>query len=198
MNPQALPPSPLDGLRTAEMGEGDAPRLQRLFEANVDFFRIVHGAPAGPDEARRTLAEGPPAQQRFERHWRIGYVDDAGGLAAYADVVTGLLHPSVLHVGLFVVAAGRHGRGDAQALVGGLEDWARAAGAEWVRLGVVAGNLRAERFWTRQGFVQTRTRVNIRSGSSGNDVVRVLFKPLAGGTKAEYLALVERDRPETP
>jgi hypothetical protein len=30
-----------------------------------------------------------------------------------------------------------------------------------------------------------------------NDL-RVMAKPLAGGTLAEYLALVARDRPETP
>jgi hypothetical protein len=79
---------------------------------------------------------------------------------------------------------------------GALEAWARAAGAQWIRLGVVDGNTRGERFWRRQGYVETRLRPGMTMGSKVN-TVRVLFKPLAGGTRADYLALVVRDRPET-
>src|SRR6185369_8410213 len=101
-----------------------------------DYFRIVQRQPAGPDEGRETIAGDPPAGMAFERRWRIGYAVADGTLGAYADVVAGLLAPAVCHVGLFVVAPSRHGRGDAHAILGGLEDWARAAGAHWMRLGV--------------------------------------------------------------
>ena len=76
--------------------------------------------------------------------------------------------------------------------------WSRgraARGAEWLRLGVVLGNARAERFWERRGFAETRKRGNLEMGKRVN-TVRVMMKPLAGGTHAQYLSLIERDRPE--
>jgi len=62
-------------------------------------------------------------------------------------------------------------------------------------LGVVEGNTRAERFWEKAGFVQVRKRYSVEMGNLVN-TLRIMAKPLAGGTLAEYLALVSRDRPE--
>ena len=67
-------------------------------------------------------------------------------------------------------------------------------GARWLRLGVVRGNARAERFWERCGYVQVRERGPVQMGRKTN-LLRVMVKPLAGGTLDEYLALVARDRP---
>jgi hypothetical protein len=44
--------------------------------------------------------------------------------------------------------------------------------------------------------VQVRERGPVTMGRKSN-LLRVMAKPLAGGTIDEYLALVERDRPET-
>jgi ribosomal protein S18 acetylase RimI-like enzyme len=100
----------------------------------------------------------------------------------------------VWHVGLFMVATARHGSGAAQALYRALENWAAGSGAHWIRLGVVKGNVRAERFWQRAGFVPLRTREAVQMGQRVNTLL-VMAKPLAGGKIADYLALVERDRP---
>ena len=70
----------------------------------------------------------------------------------------------------------------------------RAEGARWIRLGVVKGNAKAERFWAKVGYRELRERGPVVMGRQSN-VVRVLWKPLAGGTRADYLARVERDRP---
>jgi len=76
---------------------------------------------------------------------------------------------------LFIVATARHGTGDAQVLNEGLEDWARANGAKWLRLGVVQGNVRAERYWESLGYIQTRTREGMQMGKLTN-TVRVMVK----------------------
>ena len=62
-------------------------------------------------------------------------------------------------------------------------------------LGVVEGNSRAQRFWERRGFVDVRKRNGVEMGARSN-TIRVVAKPLDGGTLQEYLALVARDRPE--
>ena len=70
-------------------------------------------------------------------------------------------------------------------------------GARWVRLGVVVGNHRAERFWERQGFTEVRRRDGLTMGQRVNEL-RVMVKPLDGGQIADYLAMVPRDRPGEP
>jgi ribosomal protein S18 acetylase RimI-like enzyme len=112
-----------------------------------------------------------------------------------ADIVSDLLARHVWHIGLFIVATRLHGAGVAQLLYGHLERWALKHGAEWFRLGVVEGNARAERFWQRCGFVEVRTRDGVQMGPRTN-TIRVMFKPLGGGDRLEYLALIARDRPD--
>jgi len=194
--PVCLPATTVAGLAAREIGAADAPLLQRFFDENAAYFMAVQGAPAGPTEARDEIASLPPAGWPFTRKWLVGYVEKSGRLAAIAHAITDLFVPGVWHIGLFIVASSRHGSGDAQALVGELEAWGRDSGAEWMRLGVVAGNVRAERFWASRGYVSLRTRGGIVMGSQTN-VIRTMVKPLAGGDLASYLGLVERDRADT-
>jgi RimJ/RimL family protein N-acetyltransferase len=176
-----------------ELGIGDIPRLQSFFELNPEYFVSVNGQPPHSAEAyeevNRTLPEGWP----FTKKWTIGFVDKAVSLIGMADIVSDLLAPNVWHIGLFIVATRLHGSGAAQALYQQLERWAFSLGAQWMRLGVVHGNTRAERFWASCAFVEVRR----RSAEMGNqiNILRVMAKPLAAGTLPEYLALVPRDRP---
>lgn len=193
----SLPTAPPDsGLGVVELGPDDAPLLQRFYDANPDYFLAVGGQPATPTEAQDELQGRPPAEFPYTRQWVLGYLDADGALAAMALVVRDLCAARVWHVGLFIVATARHGRGDAQALYDGIERWARACGAAWMRLGVLQGHARAERFWAGRGFVEVRTRAGVRIGRLDR-TVRVMVKPLAGGTLADYLALVARDRPDS-
>ena len=99
------------------------------------------------------------------------------------------------HIGTFIVATVRHGNGDAQVLHRGLEDWARADLARWLRLGIVQGNRQGERFWERLGYVEASTRDGVEMGERTN-TLRVMVKPLANVTPDAYLARGELDRPE--
>jgi GNAT superfamily N-acetyltransferase len=197
MPPTELPPSPIDGLRTIELTAGREPLLQQFFEANPEYFLAVGGEPAGPNEAHEEIHGALPQDWPFTKKWVIGWVDGGGALAAMANLVSDLLAPGVWHVGTFIVATARHGSGDAHALYRGLEAWAVSNGAAWLRLGVVLGNARAERFWQSLGYVQTRTRSGVQIGRQTN-TLRVMFKPLANGTLESYLSLVPRDRPGAP
>ncbi len=191
----ALPTTGLPGLRVVGLGADDETLLQAFFDANPGYFQAVKGESAAADEARQEIASEIPAGWPFTERMLLGWVAEDGGLAAMADVVSDLLATGVWHIGLFIVETARHGGGDAAALYGELEDWARRSGAAWMRLGVVEGNDRAQRFWTARGFVVLRSRGGYVMGSRTN-VIRTMFKPLRGGSRDEYLALVARDRPE--
>jgi GNAT superfamily N-acetyltransferase len=183
-------------LRAFELDETDVAALQRFFEANPEYFVSVNGAPPGPQEAIDEYRSVLPHGWSFTKRWLFGFTDATDGAVGMANVVADMLAARVWHIGLFIVATQRHGSGDAHALYEAMEDWARGQGAEWIRLGVVTGNARAERFWEQHGFIDVRTRGGITMGKRVN-TVRVMVKPLAGSDIGAYLSLVARDRPET-
>jgi ribosomal protein S18 acetylase RimI-like enzyme len=191
-----LPPSPTPGLRTVELTAEWEARLQGFFESNPEYFLAVHGERAGPSEAHEEIHGGPPSGWSFTKKWLIGYVDTRESIVAMADVVADLPAPTVWHIGLFIVATARHGSGEAQLIAGGLESWVIENGAKWLRLGVAKGNSRAERFWESLGFQDARMREGVEIGKRKNSI-RIMFKSLAGGTREQYLSLVDRDRPES-
>ncbi len=184
-------------LVASEMREADVPRLQAFLEANPEYDLAVSGAPPTPTAAREEFDSLPPRDFRYDKRWLLHLDGPDGSMAAMANVVSNMLAPAVWHIGLFIIATRLHGSGAGREIHSALERWMHDGGARWVRLGVVAGNSRAERFWEKAGYVEVRKRLAVPMGARVNDL-RVMMKPLAGGTIAEYLALVARDRPETP
>jgi hypothetical protein len=190
-----LPVSPIAGIRTIELTADRAPELQRFFEENPAYFLATSGEPAGPDEALEEITGEVPVGWSFTKKWVVGYAQENGSLMALANVITDLLAPAVFHIGTFIVATARHGTSDAQQLYRGLEHWSVANGAAWMRLGVVKGNARAERFWASAGYIPVRERHGIQMGNR-TMTVRTMVKPLRGGNLEVYFSLVPRDRPE--
>jgi GNAT superfamily N-acetyltransferase len=180
-----------------ELVEADVPGLQALFDANPGYFVTVNGRQPGPDAARIEFDDRPPPHLPWTRRWFLGLFDGAGAMVGVADVVSDLSAPGVWHLALFLVATPLHGTGAAQELYAALEGWIAGSGACWLRLGVVRGNARAERFWEGRGFRETRVRRGVDTGGRVNDV-RVMVKALAGGTLADYRDRVARDRPDSP
>ena len=189
------------GLGTAfEMHAPDLPALQRFFVENPEYQLLVEGEPPGPDAAQKEFDARPPADWPLKKKWLIGFRSKKGGnkngdLIAVADLLEDLFIPGVWHLGLFIVATRLHGRGVAQALYEALEIWLRERGCNWIRLGVVIGNVRAERFWEKCGYVEMRQRLGVPYGRKVNDL-RVMVRPLGDEKLSDYLAKVARDRPE--
>jgi len=193
-----IPPSPtvfeIGALRAVELGIGDLPALQRFFEANPAYFLAVTGQPPRPDEAQQEFHDRPSAGMPYTSQVMLGFLDAAGELAGIASICSDLFAPRVWHIGLFVVATSLHGSGTAASIYDALEGWMKGQGAQWIRLGAVIGNVRAERFWHKVGYTEVRQRSGIEMGTQLN-TLRVMVKPLAGGEIATYLDLVTRDRP---
>jgi GNAT superfamily N-acetyltransferase len=179
-----------------ELVAAEVPRLQGLFDENPEYSLAVNGRQPLANEAQLEFDERPPAEFGYTRRWFIGLFDPAHALIGHAGVISDLLAERVWHIGLFIVATRLHGQGVAQGLYAALEDWIRRAGADWLRLGVVDGNTRAERFRARNGFVQVRVRGGYDTGGRINDV-RVLVKALGDEPLDSYLARVSRDRPDS-
>lgn len=182
--------------RVLAMWAAEVPELQRFFEANPEYFHTVGDQAPGPAEAQQEFEDRPPAEFTYSRHQTALIRDTQGQLSGVYVISWDLFVAGVCHIGLFLIATALHGQGAAQELSAGLEALARGQGCRWLRLGVVVGNARAERFWVAQGFVELRQRHGVTIGRRVNSL-RVMLKPLtAEHTVADYLALVARDRPE--
>jgi RimJ/RimL family protein N-acetyltransferase len=187
----------VDSFVAVELGDADVPTLQQFFERNPEYFLAIGGQPPDANEAKDEVQSAPPQGWTYTRKWLIGFEDASGALVGMANVVSDLLAPGIWHIGLFIIATRLHGSGSAQSLFTALEHWTHYRGARWLRLGVVKGNNRAERFWERCGFAEVRERDGITMGTRSN-TVRVMAKSLAGGALEAYLSLVPRDRRDAP
>jgi GNAT superfamily N-acetyltransferase len=179
--------------RALRLEEGDLPSMQAFFDANPEYELAVNAEPPAPGRARELFAAVPPDGWPFREKWLMRFVDEGGAIAGVADVIQDLFAKGIWHVGLFIVATRLHGMGAGHAMYRGLEEWMREQGAEWLRLGVVAGNARAERFWEKLGYEEIRRRYEVPMGRRMN-TLRIMAKALAGGDWAEYFERVERDR----
>jgi GNAT superfamily N-acetyltransferase len=183
--------------RAVEIGPGDVARLQEFYERNPEYHVIVSGEPPRPNEAQEDFDQKLPEGWPFTKRWIVGFFDERDDMAGVFDGISDLFAPGIWHIGLFMVATPLHGRGAARDLYLALESWMRGNGARWTRLGVVVGNAPAERFWERCGYVDVRKREGYQIGKQVN-TLRVMMKPLAGGSVEDYLAIVARDRPDSP
>jgi GNAT superfamily N-acetyltransferase len=183
------------GVSAVELMEEDLPGLQSFFEANPEYFLAVNGMAPHPGEARLAFDDRPPEGMSWSASMVIGFRAGHGRLLAMASVLSDLFAPGVWHVGLFIVDGSLHGSGLARDFYEALERWAAGRGARYIRLGAVAGNAKAERFWEKMGFHEVRRREGQVIGERTH-AVRVFVKAIGEGGYAAYLRQVPRDRPE--
>jgi RimJ/RimL family protein N-acetyltransferase len=177
-----------------ELSTAELPELQALFEANPEYFIAVTGEPPCPSEARNEFEEEPPSHIQHGRRWFLGLFNASSDLQGVCIVVRDLGATGVWHIALYLWASQLHGSGIARDMHAALETWALRSGALWLRLGVVVGNHRAERFWEKIGYSEVRRREGVPTGRRNNEV-RVMVKPLLGQPLSVYTELVPRDRP---
>ena len=178
-----------------ELFAADIPALQKFFDANPEYFIAVTGALPRSSEGSEEFHDQVPAEMPFTKKWLLGFHDEADNMIGMASVVSDLIAKNVWHIGLFVIATSLHGRGTGRIIYDALEKWMRDSGATWIRLGVVEGNARAERFWEKCGYLEVRKRHGVKMGAKINSL-RVMVKSLGAETLDRYLARVLRDRPE--
>lgn len=187
-------PATLADLRVLPLQAADIPTLQAFYAANPLYFEATGGESAQPGDAEADFHARPPPDMTYRQRWLLALCDEHGQWQAVVEVVAGLQLQQAWHIALFMVDARHHGQGLAVQLYNALEAWTLASGAYWLRLGVVVGHTRAERFWLRQGFVEVTQRHAVQMGRRCNSL-RVMVKPLRSSVGA-YLQQVPRDRPQ--
>jgi GNAT superfamily N-acetyltransferase len=174
-----------------------AAELQTFYEANPEYWHVTHGHPPEADEAAAGFDFRPPPDMpyRDQPTWLLRE-RVSGRIIGVASALTDLLAPGVVHLSFFMVESSRHGSGLATEIYEAYEAWALAQRARWLRLGVVAVNVRAVAFWHRRGYVEVKRREGFTLGALTHQLI-VMVKPVPPNTIAEFRQAVPRDRPET-
>ena len=183
--------------RAVELGVGDIPTIQLFLEKNPEYFLSAEGEPPGAGQAKEEFESELPEGWAFTKRWAIGILGKEGEVEAFVTIVSDMLTPGAWHIGMFILSTHKHGQGVATRIFEGLEAWLKTFGARWLRLGVIEGNDRAERFWERSGFSEVRRRDNVPMKNMVHSL-RVMVKPLTKASLSEYLKVVTRDRPDSP
>jgi GNAT superfamily N-acetyltransferase len=173
----------------------DAPALQNFFDRNPEYFILCNGRAAQQEEALQEIQSQPPPEMSYTDKWVFAVTDAEDRIVAIAILLSNFIAKGVWLVSLFMVDKTLHGSGFAQRFYQHLENWLREQGAEWIRLGVLKGNLKAEKFWLKREYVQVRERHGVASGSRVN-TLRVMVKSICNASIEQYLLKVKRDRPE--
>lgn len=157
--------------RVVELGAGDLPALQALFERCTAFFQLVRGAPPRPDEAERWLRE-PLEGKAPEDRRAFGLRDDEDRLLGAVDVVRDYPTAHEYWLGTMIIEPSIRGVGLGGWFHGQVLRWIRDQGAHGVQLCVQKQNPGALRFWAREGYEETGFGC-VRSGDQENEVVKM-------------------------
>ena len=126
----------------------DAARLQRVYEAASDYFHLVGEGDPPPTVAERALVESAAIPDRHVMGIVLG--DDLIGVLDFR-----LRYPAAdtAFLGLILLVPAARGRGYGSLAMDIWETWLEVeTPIQRVRLGVVAHNRRAIRFWLRRGY----------------------------------------------
>lgn len=173
-----MPPSerPVELLRLSGTPD-ELTALQRVLDGAPTYHHRLQGAPAGPDDARATLAELPPGKTLDDKLVYGVYAD--GEMVGCADVIRGWPNAETAIVGLLLFAERHQRRGHGARAYAELERLARGWGMTRMRIAVLASNTEALPFWEACGFRPTGERKPHRAGTVESELW-VFEKPLAG------------------
>lgn len=132
--------------------EAELPALLALCRTNPQFY-----AHCPPDPTAESLladmASLPPRRSLNDKYY-LGFWE-GNRLTAVLDLIPGFPKPEIAFWGFFMLDAALQGQGRGTALVTELCAALQEMGFRSVRLGWAKGNPQAERFWKKNGFVET-------------------------------------------
>ena len=146
-------PPILDDYKLMYLTRDEEPQVEALLERCADYLDLVAGVEPSRKLARDLLTALPPGKHREDK-MLLGVFAEAGELVGLLDVVRNYPAPGVWFLGLLLLEPAQRGYGLGEKLYEAFERWAKALGAEEIRLSVAEQNEAAFRFWKRLGFLE--------------------------------------------
>ena len=159
----------VDGVALRRAVAGDVAEIQAILEDDPVTWELLEGAPLVPNEAELMLTLVPPGGTIAHKHL---FVADG---ACVIDLYAGYPEPQIWYLGLIFLTRGARGHGLGTRALASLAAYSRAHGGTALRLGVVAQNTAARRFYDRLGFrnVFSKQRSTPSGGLTDLDVLEL-------------------------
>lgn len=159
----------VDGLALRRAVPADVAEIQAVLEDDPATWELLEGAPLVPDEAALMLTLVPPSGTLDNKHL---FVADG---ACVIDLYAGYPAPHIWYLGLIFLTRAARGHGLGTRALVSLAAYSRAHGGTALRLGVVAQNTAARRFYDRLGFrhVFSKQRPTPSGGLTDLDVLEL-------------------------
>ncbi len=136
----------------------------------------VLGLPPGSSLAQE-LALALPAGKGYEDKLLLGIFARPQQLVGVLDAIRDYPVQGEWWLGLLLLEPAQRGRGLGENICRAFEQWAKNAGARYLRLVVSVQNRRGHQFWQRMGFEELERRVRKLSDGQGSEAI-IMGHPL--------------------
>ncbi|MBA3457262.1 MAG: GNAT family N-acetyltransferase [Deltaproteobacteria bacterium] len=159
----------VEGLALRRATTADGPAIQAVLDDDPATWELLEGAPLVPNEGELMLPLVPPGGTIANKHLFV-----AEG-ACVIDLYAGYPQPHIWYLGLIFLTRAIRGEGLGTRVLACLAAFVRAHGGTALRLGVVAENAAARRFYDRLGFrhVFSKQRPTPSGGLTDLDVLEL-------------------------
>lgn len=177
--------------RAVELTIDDVGLVQAFYRQNPEYWIIVANKTSSEQMALEDFfAPGNPTVRRGKK-WRIGFFDGNNILVGISYIFSDFLAEHVWHIEFFIVASALHGTGASSEIYDELESWILHQNGSWLRLGVVVGHTKAQRFWEKAGYMALG---KWEGGVAGVGLtIQLMLKPLKNIPLMEYFRCVPND-----
>jgi ribosomal protein S18 acetylase RimI-like enzyme len=135
--------------------------LYDVYATNEDYWR--YSGDLDPDNLDQLAVTAALADLAEEEEALVAR-DGKGRIVGYVRVLSRHSKDGHPWIGLLLVHGSYRRQGYGRAIVSAVEQRLRGTGADAVRLGVLANNLAAQRFWARLGYLQIDLRPDLAKG----------------------------------
>lgn len=143
----------VEGLTIRPLAHADWAAVQRVFDADPEFFAEINGRAFTMDEIGTALPPGRTSDDKF-----LFAIERNGKIEGVLDLIRGHPEPHVMYLGLIFLSQEIRGGGTGRRCLRALYDWSRAMGSTVIRLGVVEPNAKARHLYATEGFEYETTR----------------------------------------
>ena len=130
--------------------EADIDALYALFQETAEYSLLVEGKLPTRDEARGELTGLPPGLGLSDKFFLGFWMDRT--LVGCAEILRGYPEAQIAYLGLLLFSPAHQGRGLGVLALDRLTELMRSWHCRELRLAVIDKNVRALRFWEREGF----------------------------------------------
>ena len=143
--------------RVKDITASDISPVYRLAKSNAKYYEYMGTVPTR-ESLTEVISQLPEGATMQHKHF-VGFYNADDVLVAVMDLITGYPEADDAFIGWLMVNGEMQGRGIGSGIFADVRAAMKAAGYDYLALGVIESNEEAVKFWKAQGFEETGDRM---------------------------------------